>query len=135
MLNPLNKDISSLLNLLLKCLYFIEKLLILQHVIGDSFAIFLNLEWIYVSMRTIDFLDEALILQLLVVYIHLILNLLSGSGVRDILYHYAKISSSDSVVVHHPLVFNLVEVYEKKADHPYHYHSDQQPTLYRYHPH
>ena len=132
-LDPLDEGVFGALDFLGKLLDFLVELGVLDHVIGHGFAVLFDLEGVDVPVRAVCLLDEALILQLLVVDIELGLHLFPGDGIGDVLNHDAEIGSSDGVVVDHPLVFDLVVVDEKEDDHPYEDHSHQQPRLHQYH--
>lgn len=131
--DPLDEGLFRGLHFLGKLLDLLAELGVLDHVIGDSLAVLFYLEGADVTVRAVGFLDEALVLQLLIVGIELGLDLFLGGRVGDALDHDAKIGGGDGVVVDHAFVLDFVVVDEKKDGHPDEDHCHQQPRLHQYH--
>ena len=131
--DPLDEGVFSGLHFLGKLLDLLVELGVLNHVVGDSLAVLFYLEGVDVPVRAVGFLNEALVLQLLIVDVELGLDLFPGDRVGDVLDHDAEIGGGDGVVVDHPLVLDFVVVDEKEDDHPDEDHPHQQPRLHQYH--
>jgi len=84
----------------------------------DSLVIFPYHKPLNLSMGSIDIFYEPLIDQFLMVLIEFPLHLLLGHFIWHIFQHYAEISSSNSVVIHHSLIGNLKVIYYEKRYHP-----------------
>lgn len=128
--HPLCKHFFHFLYLFRSCLYLFLKLLILKHIVWQSFTYFFYFKPFNFFLIPFLFpINKLFVHQLIVIQVEFRLNPLLTKLVRYVLNHHTKISSSNGAVIHHPLISNLTPVYHKQTNHPHKHHTHQQPSF------